>query len=147
MTITGNVKATHGLILEGNIQGDVHCVSLLLGETSQLEGGVVAEEIIVAGRLIGSVRALRVTLKSNSHVEGDILHQKLAIEEGAYFEGKARHSDDPLSNSSEDRVVPKPRLVADRAEQQKDEPGDRLRLMSAEGGVPLVERGVASYDL
>ena len=37
------------------------------------------------------------TLQAQSHVEGDIFHQSLAIEQGAYFEGKSRRSDDPLS--------------------------------------------------
>jgi cytoskeletal protein CcmA (bactofilin family) len=30
-------------------------------------------------------------------VEGDIFHQSLAIEQGAYFEGKSRRSDNPLA--------------------------------------------------
>ena len=38
-----------------------------------------------------------VILKANTHVEGDIVHQSLAIEQGAYFEGKSRRSDDPLA--------------------------------------------------
>jgi cytoskeletal protein CcmA (bactofilin family) len=66
-------------------------------ENSQLKGTVVAEEVVVGGRLIGSIRALRVTPQSRSHVEGDLLSQSLAIEEGAYFDGKSRHSGDPLS--------------------------------------------------
>jgi len=32
-------------------------------------------------------------------VEGDINHQSLAIEQGAFFEGKSRRSDDPLSDA------------------------------------------------
>ena len=122
LTITGNVTSTGELNLEGNVQGDVHCVSLVLGENSQLEGSVIAEEVMIRGRLIGSVRALRVTLQSNSHVEGDLVHQSLAIEQGAYFEGKSRHSDNPLSTSPEERGASKPHLVAERAEQQRDKP-------------------------
>jgi cytoskeletal protein CcmA (bactofilin family) len=40
---------------------------------------------------------LRITLQAQSHVEGDIFAQSLAIEQGAYFEGKSRRSDDPLA--------------------------------------------------
>jgi cytoskeletal protein CcmA (bactofilin family) len=60
-------------------------------------GSVIAEDIVVRGRVVGSVRGLRVTLQAQSHVEGDIFHQSLAIEQGAYFEGKSRRSDDPLA--------------------------------------------------
>jgi len=44
---------------------------------------------------------LRVTLQAQSHVEGDIYHQSLAIEQGAYFEGKSRRTDDPLSTKAD----------------------------------------------
>ncbi|MEJ2517449.1 MAG: polymer-forming cytoskeletal protein [Methyloceanibacter sp.] len=46
------------------------------------------------------MRGLRVSLQSQSHVEGDIYHQSLAIEQGAYFEGKSRRSDTPLADES-----------------------------------------------
>jgi cytoskeletal protein CcmA (bactofilin family) len=42
-----------------------------------------------------------VTLQAQSHVEGDIFHQSLAIEQGAYFEGKSRRSDDPMGDAKE----------------------------------------------
>ena len=64
LTITGNVTSKGELHLNGQVQGDVHCVALVLGENAQLEGSVVAEEVMVRGRLIGSVRALRVMLQS-----------------------------------------------------------------------------------
>jgi len=60
-------------------------------------GGVAAEDVIVRGHLVGSIRGLRITLQAQSHVEGDIFAQSLAIEQGAYFEGKSRRSDDPLA--------------------------------------------------
>ena len=71
--------------------------SLLLGDKSQVTGGVAAEDVIVRGHIVGSVRGLRITLQAQSHVEGDIFAQSLAIEQGAYFEGKSRRSDNPLA--------------------------------------------------
>jgi len=97
LLITGNVTSNGEIRLDGRVQGDIQCLSLILGENSQLEGTAVADEVVVGGRLIGSIRALRVTLQSRSHVEGDLLAQSLAIEEGAYFDGKSRRSGDPLS--------------------------------------------------
>jgi cytoskeletal protein CcmA (bactofilin family) len=82
----------------------VHCVALVLGENAQLEGSVVAEQVMVRGRLIGSIRALTVTLEARSYVEGDVFHKSLSIEQGTHFEGESRPSEDPLSASPE---VPK----------------------------------------
>jgi len=99
LTITGNVTSKGEVQVDGEIQGDIHCSSLLLGDKSHVKGGVVAEEIVVRGRLVGSIKGLRITLQAPSHVEGDIFHQSLAIEQGAYFEGKSRRSDDPLAEA------------------------------------------------
>jgi cytoskeletal protein CcmA (bactofilin family) len=79
-------------------------------------GSVIAEDIVVRGRVVGSIRGLRVTLQAQSHVEGDIFHQSLAIEQGAYFEGKSRRSDDPLA---EIKATP---ASSSRAESRPDKP-------------------------
>jgi len=97
LTITGNVTSKGEIQVDGTIEGDVNCGSLLLGDKSQITGCVIAEDVVVRGRVMGSIRGLRVTLQAQSHVEGDIYHQSLAIEQGAYFEGKSRRSDDPLA--------------------------------------------------
>jgi len=96
LTIIGNVTSKGEIQVDGEIQGDIHCGSLLLGDKSQVQGSVIAEDVVVRGKVVGSIRGLRVTLQAQSHVEGDIFHQSLAIEQGAYFEGKSRRSDDPL---------------------------------------------------
>ena len=97
LTITGNVSSKGELHLNGRVLGDVHCLALVLGENAQLEGSVVAEEVMVRGRLIGSVRALTVTLQASCHVEGNLFHKGLSLEEGTHFEGESWPSDDPLS--------------------------------------------------
>ena len=62
LTITGNVTSKGELHVNGRVQGDVHCAALVLGENAQVEGNVVAQDVMVHGRLIGSVRALKVML-------------------------------------------------------------------------------------
>ena len=99
LTIRGNVTSKGEVQLEGEIEGEIRCGSLLLGDKGQVMGGVAAEDVVVRGRIIGSIRGLRVTLQAQCHVEGDIFHQGLTIEQGAYFEGKSRHSDNPLEET------------------------------------------------
>jgi cytoskeletal protein CcmA (bactofilin family) len=106
LVITGNVSSKGELHLNGQVLGDVHCLALVLGENAQLEGNVVAEDVMVRGRLIGSVRALRVMLQSTAHVEGDLLHKSLSLEQGTHFEGESRPSDDPLAIPEVDAAEP-----------------------------------------
>jgi cytoskeletal protein CcmA (bactofilin family) len=109
LTITGNVTSKGELHLNGQVQGDVHCVALVLGENAQLKGSVVADDVKIRGRLIGSVRALRVTLQSKSHVEGNLFHKSLSMEQDTHFEGESRPSEDPLASNPEvSAVEPEP---------------------------------------
>jgi cytoskeletal protein CcmA (bactofilin family) len=107
LTITGSVTSQGELHVNGRVQGDVHCVALVLGENAELEGNVVAEDVMVRGRLIGSVRAQKVMLQSTAHVEGNLVHKSLAVEHGTHFEGESRPSGDPLASNPEvPRVEP-----------------------------------------
>jgi cytoskeletal protein CcmA (bactofilin family) len=99
LKITGNVTSKGEIQIDGEIEGDIRCSSLLLGDKSKVTGGVAADDVVVRGRIVGSIRGLRITLQAQCHVEGDIFHQSLAIEQGAYFEGKSRRSDNPLAES------------------------------------------------
>ena len=95
MSLTGELH------INGKIQDDVQCIALVLGVNAQLDGDVVAEDVIVRGRLTGSVRALRVMLQSQSHVEGNLFYRSLSVEQGTHFERGSRPTEDPLSASAE----------------------------------------------
>jgi cytoskeletal protein CcmA (bactofilin family) len=97
ISIIGNLISKGEVLIDGEIQGDVHAVNMTIGENARITGGLVADEIIVRGTVQGSIRGKRVVLQSSSKVEGDIFHSQLAIEQGAYFEGKSRRSDDPTA--------------------------------------------------
>lgn len=125
LTITGNVTSKGELHIDGHVQGDIHCGSLVLGENSQIEGNVIAEDVVIRGHLIGSVQGLRVVLQSTSHVEGDLLHKDLAMEQGAYFEGKSRRSENPLSAArptQENQAAAEPQRVTEHTERRSDKP-------------------------
>jgi cytoskeletal protein CcmA (bactofilin family) len=100
LTITGNLESKGEVQVDGEVQGDIHGTYVVIGEKARITGGIVAEEIVVRGHVMGSVRGKRVMLQSSSHIEGDIYHQALAIEQGAFFEGKSRRSDDPLAEAA-----------------------------------------------
>jgi cytoskeletal protein CcmA (bactofilin family) len=123
LTITGNVTSKGEIQLDGDVHGDVHCVALVLGENSNVEANVTADDVVIRGRLIGSVRALQVTLQSTSHVEGDLTYQSLASEQGAFFDGKSRPSENPLSTSqttTEDLTAIEPQPVTRSPEKRKE---------------------------
>ena len=99
LTINGNLVSKGEVQIDGEVQGDIHATYVVVGERARITGGIIAEEVVVRGHVMGSIRGKRVMLQSSSHVEGDVYHQSLAIEQGAFFEGKSRRSDDPLAGA------------------------------------------------
>jgi cytoskeletal protein CcmA (bactofilin family) len=95
LLVTGNLETTSELRIEGDVQGDVYAARIVVGEQARVVGNMVADEIDVSGVVQGTIRGNAVRFRSGSHVEGEIMHRKLTIEQGAYFEGKSRRSDNP----------------------------------------------------
>ncbi len=95
--ITGNIKTSGDIQVEGTIDGDIRAHLLTIGETATIKGEVVADDVVVNGRIVGRVRGLKVRLTSTARVEGDIIHKTIAIESGAHFEGSVQRQDDPLN--------------------------------------------------
>ena len=100
LTVNGDLISKGELRVDGEVQGDIRGVRVVIGENARITGGVVAEHIIILGYVMGSVRGLRVSLQSASHVEGDVYHQALVMEQGAFFEGRSRRADNPRPTSS-----------------------------------------------
>lgn len=98
LTVTGNLRTTGDIVIEGIVDGDIRAHLLTVGETATIRGEIVADDIVINGRVIGRVRGLKVRLTSTARVEGDIIHKTIAIESGAHFEGSVQRQDDPLSS-------------------------------------------------
>ncbi len=97
LTITGNIKTSGDILVEGVVEGDIRAHLLTVGETATIRGEIVADDIVVNGRVVGRVRGLKVRLTSTARVEGDIIHKTIAIESGAHFEGSVQRQEDPLA--------------------------------------------------
>jgi cytoskeletal protein CcmA (bactofilin family) len=89
LKIVGSVTAEGLVEVNGHIEGDLHCTSLVVSPKASIAGGVEADTIVVNGRVEGPIRGGEVVLKSHAHVVGDIQHQTLAVESGAYFDGRS----------------------------------------------------------
>ncbi|MBQ2262257.1 MAG: polymer-forming cytoskeletal protein [Loktanella sp.] len=118
LLVTGNLKTSGDIQVEGQVDGDIRAHLLTVGEGATVKGEIVADDVVVNGRVIGRVRGLKVRLTSTARVEGDIIHKTIAIESGAHFEGSVQRQDDPLSaNGKKMPTMPvtEPKTDADKA--------------------------------
>jgi len=102
------IVSQYKLQVDGDVRGNVHGKEVVITEEGSVEGMVCAERIEVHGAVRGSIRAVTVTLHATCQVDGDIMHNTLAISEGAQFDGRVRRSND----TSELMPVLDPELIA-----------------------------------
>ena len=60
--ITGNIKTTGDIQIEGTVEGDIRAHLLTIGETATIKGELTADDVIVNGRIVGRVRGIKVRL-------------------------------------------------------------------------------------
>jgi cytoskeletal protein CcmA (bactofilin family) len=117
LVITGNLKTTGDIQIEGTVEGDIRAHLLTIGESANVRGEVIADDIVINGRVQGTVRGLKVRLTSSARVEGDIIHKTIAIESGAQFEGTVQRQDDPMASG---RAAIPPGATSRRAPMKED---------------------------
>ena len=88
VTIKGNVSASVDLHVDGTIEGDIECASLVQGEGSAIHGGVTAESARMSGKVVGSIKARELVILKNAQIEGDVHYDALTIEQGAQVDGR-----------------------------------------------------------
>ncbi|WP_115367133.1 bactofilin family protein [Alteripontixanthobacter maritimus] len=88
VTIKGDISASVDLHVDGRVDGDIACASLVQGEESVIEGAVKAESARLAGTVSGSINARELTILRTAKIDGDVHYDALTIEQGAQVEGR-----------------------------------------------------------
>jgi len=89
MTLEGDISGGGEIQVDGVIKGDVRVEHVMVGDGGTVEGGIYADAVEVRGRVVGSITAKQVRLYGACHVDGDITHEQLAMETGAFFQGRS----------------------------------------------------------
>ena len=120
LKIVGSVTAEGLVEVNGQIDGELHCTYLIIAPGAQVSGTVAAERVVVDGNVEGPIQGGQVYLKSQAHVVGDIHHQSLAMERGAYFDGRSvqvrGNGQKKLESKSTRRIVNKRESLSGRIE-------------------------------
>lgn len=105
VVINGNVSGQGDLHIDGTVDGDVACKSLILGTSGRVKGNIVAERATIAGAVEGTVNAGTLIIEKAARVAGDMTYQTVSIENGAQVEGRLTQRNSAGSNSGELKLV------------------------------------------
>jgi cytoskeletal protein CcmA (bactofilin family) len=111
MAVTGDVRATADLHIDGGIEGDIHCANLVQGADSRIVGGVTAETARIAGSIEGTVRVKHLIVESSARIIGDVEYEDITIENGGHVDGR-------LKRTGGEAPAIGPRAVPDPAHEQ-----------------------------
>lgn len=88
VTIKGDVSASVDLHVDGKIEGDIQCASLVQGDASVITGGITADSARMSGKVVGSITAKELVILKSAQIEGDVHYDALTIEQGAQVDGR-----------------------------------------------------------
>ncbi|MEO0462619.1 MAG: polymer-forming cytoskeletal protein [Pseudomonadota bacterium] len=114
IAIKGDITASADLHIDGSIEGDIKCASLVQGEASKISGAIMAESARLSGNVDGSITARELVILKSAVIQGDVHYDALTIEQGAQVDGKfapnstrqAKNTTPPVSAKSGDTDEP-----------------------------------------
>lgn len=91
VVVTGDVRASVDLHVDGRIEGDVVCASLVQGTGSHIIGSVSADNARLAGTIEGAIRVKALVIEQSARIKGDVSYESLSIAQGAQVDGRLAH--------------------------------------------------------
>ena len=121
IVITGNIESKVDLHIDGEVIGDVKCLSLVQGPSSKIKGAIVAQNASLSGSVEGSIDAGDLAIASTARIGGDVTYENVTIEQGGHVDGKFKHRSSKTPNlakstvSMSDMAIPLELKADDRA--------------------------------
>jgi cytoskeletal protein CcmA (bactofilin family) len=91
VVVTGNIRATADLHVEGQVDGDLDCAALVLGPEARVTGQVRADNARIAGTIEGAVSVRDLTVEAGARIAGDVEYETISLETGAQVDGRLKH--------------------------------------------------------
>jgi cytoskeletal protein CcmA (bactofilin family) len=91
VSIKGDLSGSEDLYVDGQVDGTIQLSgnSLTIGPSGRVHASISAKNVIVGGTIDGNIQASeRTEFRKTAVVNGDIQSKRIAIEEGAFFNGK-----------------------------------------------------------
>lgn len=105
----GNFVVEGPLRIDGNYEGDVKSMDMIIvGSSGKVKGNIYGEIVVIGGGVKGNIFAIKeIILLSTAKVIGNLTSQKILIDEGARLKGRFnRVSLDKVNSIFSSEVIP-----------------------------------------
>lgn len=91
MSIKGSLRADGEVFVDGNVEGEITCKTLIVGINGKVKSDkITVEKVIVHGLVDGNIDAVSVCLGASARINGNITHKDISIENGAFVSGTVK---------------------------------------------------------
>jgi cytoskeletal protein CcmA (bactofilin family) len=105
--IKGDISAESDLHIDGKVNGDVSCATLVQGDSSEITGAINAGSARLAGLVRGTITVGELVILKSARIEGDVNYSALTIEPGAQVDGHFAVRSAPAAHAA---ATPEPLL-------------------------------------
>src|SRR5262244_3264592 len=143
--ITGQLMFPGPAMIDGNVEGEIHCHGkLIIGQNADVKAKISGQIITIQGHVEGNVTADELELVAPAQLCGNITTRRLIINEGAVFDGGcsmgvARQNSEVASTQKASANILSSRLSSPTSDQQI------LDLSKVEAG--RMELELSTFDL
>lgn len=128
--IVGDIITQGEMQIDGQVEGDITCARLVIGEGGRIMGAVKADTIRIHGHVTGTIVADAVKIAKTAQVVGDVTHETMEMEAGGHVEGHLiRKSTTPAAPALE---APRPAIAAPAPAAPAPEPKPQPKAAEAE---------------
>jgi cytoskeletal protein CcmA (bactofilin family) len=112
VAIKGNIEASADLHVDGTVEGDLTCTSLVQGESSKIDGSITADTARLSGAIKGTITVRELVILKSARIDGDVHYETLTIEQGANVNGRfAPDAGKPAVNGAVAKPQPRPPVL------------------------------------
>ncbi len=94
--VNGDIISNGIIHIDGVVNGDVSCEELVIGVKGAVIGGVNVQDLHLYGTLEGRAKADTLFIAKSAKLIGEAVHSTIAIEPGAYIDGKCIKAGGPI---------------------------------------------------
>lgn len=94
--IQGDIISNGIIHIDGMVEGDITCDELVIGLKGSVDGTVNVQSLHLYGTLQGKANVEKLFIAKTAKLLGDATHASIAIEPGAYIDGRCIRVGSPI---------------------------------------------------
>ncbi len=91
VAVKGDIRAATDLHIDGEVEGDIICASLVQGSESRIKGSIAAQAARLSGHIEGAISVGELVIEASARITGDVTYESISVAPGSQVDGRFTH--------------------------------------------------------